>query len=201
MLFGAKVIKICVDCKPWGYTVDEMKLFVSEAAKGGLKVAGHVQTPEGATRAIEAGIWSIEHGMALTEEHHKAMAKKGIFLASTDTPFTPYHGTKEGDGEERGAAEERVEERREGHVLDRHGLLDDRQPDDPRRAHDRLPPDLEGRGHPGAGHPEGDDDDRLRGARRSRRSAARSSPASPRTSSRCTATRSRTSTRCATCGS
>jgi imidazolonepropionase-like amidohydrolase len=96
MLFGAKVIKICVDCKPWGYTVDEMKLFVSEAAKGGLKVAGHVQTPEGATRAIEAGIWSIEHGMALTEEHHRAMAKKGIFLASTDTPFTPYHGTKEG---------------------------------------------------------------------------------------------------------
>jgi len=96
MLFGAKIIKICVDCKPWGYTVDEMKLFVSEAAKGGLKVAGHVQTPEGASRAIEAGIWSIEHGLALTEEHHRQMAQKGIYLASTDTPFTPYHGTKEG---------------------------------------------------------------------------------------------------------
>jgi imidazolonepropionase-like amidohydrolase len=85
-LFGAKVIKICVDCKPWGYTVDEMKLVVGEAAKAGLKVAGHVQTPEGATRAIEAGIWSIEHGFALTEEHHRRMAEKGIFLASTDTP-------------------------------------------------------------------------------------------------------------------
>jgi len=96
MLFGAKVIKICVDCKPWGYSVEEMKLFVAEAAKGGLKVAGHVQTPEGASRAIEAGIWSIEHGMALTGEHHRLMAQKGIFLASTDTPFTPYHGTKEG---------------------------------------------------------------------------------------------------------
>jgi imidazolonepropionase-like amidohydrolase len=95
MLFGAKVIKICVDCKPWGYTVDEMRLFISEAAKGGLKVAGHVQTPEGASRAIEAGLWSIEHGMALTEEHHKLMAQKGIYLASTDTPFTPYRGTKE----------------------------------------------------------------------------------------------------------
>src|SRR5215470_20185839 len=33
MLFGAKIIKICVDCKPLGYTVDEMKLFISEAAK------------------------------------------------------------------------------------------------------------------------------------------------------------------------
>jgi imidazolonepropionase-like amidohydrolase len=86
LLFGAKVIKICVDCKPWGYTVDEMKLFVREADKAGLKVAGHVQTPEGATRAIDAGIWSIEHGFALTEEHHRRMAEKGIFLASTDTP-------------------------------------------------------------------------------------------------------------------
>jgi imidazolonepropionase-like amidohydrolase len=95
MLFGAKVIKICVDCKPWGYSVDEMRLFVSEAGKGGLKVAGHVQTPEGATRAIEAGIWSIEHGAALTEEHHREMARKGIYLASTDTPLTPYHGTRE----------------------------------------------------------------------------------------------------------
>ena len=85
-LFGAKIIKICVDCKPWGYTADEMKLVVSEAAKAGLKVAGHVQTPEGATRAIEAGIWSIEHGFALTEEHHRRMAEKGIYLASTDTP-------------------------------------------------------------------------------------------------------------------
>jgi imidazolonepropionase-like amidohydrolase len=95
MLFGARVIKICVDCKPWGYTVDEMKLFISEAAKGGLKVAGHVQTPEGAMRAIEAGLWSIEHGTALREEHHRLMAQKGIFLASTDTPLTPYHGTQE----------------------------------------------------------------------------------------------------------
>jgi imidazolonepropionase-like amidohydrolase len=72
-----------------------MRLFIREAAKGGLKVAGHVQTPDGASRAIEAGIWSIEHGRALTEEHHRLMAEKGIFLASTDTPFTSYHGTKE----------------------------------------------------------------------------------------------------------
>jgi imidazolonepropionase-like amidohydrolase len=58
ILFGAKVIKICVDCKSYGYTVEEMKLFVAEAAKSGLKVAGHVQTHAGAMRAIEAGIWS-----------------------------------------------------------------------------------------------------------------------------------------------
>ncbi len=95
LLFGAKVIKICVDCKPWGYTVDEMRLFIGEAAKAGLKVAGHVQTPDGASRAIEAGLWSIEHGQALGEAHHRLMAQKGIYLASTDTPFTPYSGSKE----------------------------------------------------------------------------------------------------------
>lgn len=95
MLFGAKVIKICVDCKPWGYSVEEMRLFIGEAAKAGLKVAGHVQTADGASRAIEAGLWSIEHGQALSEEHHKKMAQQGIFLASTDTPFTSYSGSKE----------------------------------------------------------------------------------------------------------
>ncbi len=44
VLFGAKVIKIMVDSQPYGYTVEDMKLFVKEAANcGGLKVAGHVQ--------------------------------------------------------------------------------------------------------------------------------------------------------------
>src|ERR1044071_6262926 len=41
VLFGAKVIKICVDCKPYGYTADEIRLFIREAAKVGMKVAGH----------------------------------------------------------------------------------------------------------------------------------------------------------------
>jgi imidazolonepropionase-like amidohydrolase len=67
--FGAKVIKICVDCKPYGYTADEMKLFVSEAAKAGLKVAGHVQTNAGALRAIEAGIWSLSIRARSTTRH------------------------------------------------------------------------------------------------------------------------------------
>jgi imidazolonepropionase-like amidohydrolase len=93
ILYGAKVIKICVDCKPYGYTVEEMKLFVSEAAKAGLKVAGHVQTHAGAMRAIEAGIWSIEHSNALDDEAHKQMAQKGIWRVGTETPLTDYHTT------------------------------------------------------------------------------------------------------------
>ena len=94
-LFGATVIKICVDCKPWGYSVEEIRLFISEAAKAGLKVEGHVQTVDGAGRAIEAGIWSIAHSGALTDEMHKRMAAKGIWRAGTETPITLVGHTSE----------------------------------------------------------------------------------------------------------
>jgi imidazolonepropionase-like amidohydrolase len=90
ILFGAKVIKIMVDAKPYGYTADEMRLFIKEAAKANLKVAGHVQTRDGALRAIEAGIWSIEHSYVLDDEIHKLMAEKGIWRVGTETPQTDY---------------------------------------------------------------------------------------------------------------
>ena len=86
ILFGARVIKICVDCKPYGYTADEIRLFIREAAKAGMKVEGHVQTVNGARNAIEAGIWSIAHSGGLNDEMHKLMAQKGIWRAGTDTP-------------------------------------------------------------------------------------------------------------------
>ncbi|HEU0251721.1 MAG TPA: amidohydrolase family protein [Pyrinomonadaceae bacterium] len=94
MLFGARTIKLCVDCKPWGYSVDDIKLAIAEAAKGGCKVEGHVQTADGAQRAIDAGIYIIAHGNALTPDHHRQMAEKGIFRAGTDTPFTKYRGSE-----------------------------------------------------------------------------------------------------------
>ncbi len=101
ILYGAKIIKICVDCKPYGYTVDEMKLFVAEAAKAGQRVAGHVQTHAGAMRAIEAGIWSIEHSGALDDETHKLMAQKGIWRVGTETPLTDYHTTNSAQAQAR----------------------------------------------------------------------------------------------------
>src|SRR4030095_16113521 len=94
MLFGARTIKLCIDCKPWGYSVEDIKLAIREAAKGGCKVEGHVQNPEGAQRAIDAGIYIIAHADALTPEHHRQMAEKGIFRAGTDTPFTKCRGTE-----------------------------------------------------------------------------------------------------------
>lgn len=87
-LFGARVIKICVDCKPWGYTADEIRLVIREAAKANLKVEGHVQTVDGARRAIEASIWSIAHDRGMTDEIHKMMAQKGVWRAGTETPIS-----------------------------------------------------------------------------------------------------------------
>src|SRR4249920_3186698 len=86
ILFGAKVIKICVDCKPYGYTADEIRLIIRESAKSGMKVEGHVQTLAGARNAIDAGIWSIAHSTALNDEMHKLMAQKGVWRAGTETP-------------------------------------------------------------------------------------------------------------------
>ena len=99
ILFGATVIKICVDCKPYGYTVDEMRLFVSEAAKAGFVVEGHIQTRDGARRAIEAGLWSLAHSRALDDELHRLMAQKGIWRAGTETPATDYNTTSQADFE------------------------------------------------------------------------------------------------------
>lgn len=96
MLFGAKVIKICADCKPWGYSVDEIRLFVSEAARAGMKVEAHCQTVEGTRRAIEAGVWSIAHDSGMTDENHRLMAQKGVWRAGTETPMSlTGHTTKE----------------------------------------------------------------------------------------------------------
>ncbi len=87
----------CLDCKPWGYSVEDIKLFISEAAKGGAKVNAHVQARDGGQRAIDAGLHVISHGQQLTPEQHAEMTQKGIFLASTDTPFTDYRGSTDGE--------------------------------------------------------------------------------------------------------
>jgi imidazolonepropionase-like amidohydrolase len=92
--YGAKVIKVCADCQPYPYTVDQMKLFVSEAANAGLKVCAHVQTEKGARNVIEAGIWSVEHGRALTDELLQMMKAKNMWRVGTDFPMTAYRGNQ-----------------------------------------------------------------------------------------------------------
>ena len=177
LLFGAKVIKICLDCKPWGYSVDDIKLFIAEAAKGGAKVNAHVQTRDGAQRAIDAGLHVISHGQQLTPEQHAQMAQKTIYLASTDTPFTPYRGSAQGQkhaaDQLKSAWEKGVPvtfstdmdywneqfKNAKGEWMNRGDL------------HDQFPADMEGGRHSGEGHAEGADDQRLQGGRRLQGSA------------------------------
>jgi imidazolonepropionase-like amidohydrolase len=71
-----------------------LKLFVSEAAKAGIRVAAHHGSVEGARRAIEAGVWSIEHGGGLDDANHKLMAQKRIWRAGTETPVNEARGNK-----------------------------------------------------------------------------------------------------------
>ena len=165
VLFGAKVIKICVDCKPYGYTADEIRLVIREAAKAGMKVEGHVQTQNGARNAIEAGIWSIAHSGALTDEFHKLMAQKGIWRAGTETPpgLEGHPGLGAGLRAHRRRTEERVRQQGAADVFDRRRLLGARQ--DARRAVPRVPQDVEGRGHSERRHAARDDDQRLQGER------------------------------------
>lgn len=102
--YGAKVIKVCVDCQAYPYTIDQLKLFVSEAANAGQKVSGHVQTREGARRAIEAGLWSIDHDGALDPELHTMMKEKGVWRVGTETPNAEWSRVSESRFERRVAS-------------------------------------------------------------------------------------------------
>jgi imidazolonepropionase-like amidohydrolase len=61
-----------------------LKAIVDEAHRAKVKVAAHATTAEGAKRAAEAGVDSIEHGNEATEETFRLMAARGIFLVPTD---------------------------------------------------------------------------------------------------------------------
>ena len=121
--YGAKVIKVCVDCEGYPYTVDQMRFFVSEAANAGLKVACHVQTEKGARNAIEAGVWSIEHGRALTDELLQMMKAKGMWRVGTDWADHAVSRQQGGLRPDGRSAEVGVPNRRQERLLDRLRLL------------------------------------------------------------------------------
>jgi imidazolonepropionase-like amidohydrolase len=82
--FGAKVIKIAVDDQPYLYSVEDVKLFVKEAANAGVKVAAHCATDAGARIAAEAGVASIEHAYQATTPTLELMKARGVYLVGTD---------------------------------------------------------------------------------------------------------------------
>jgi len=86
--YGARVIKIVVDDQAYIYSTDDIRFVIDEAARAGLKVAAHCWTHPGAHNAAEAGVASIEHGFAMTDEDLAVAKKNHVLLVGTDLTET-----------------------------------------------------------------------------------------------------------------
>lgn len=84
--YGARVIKIVVDDQPYIYSVDDIRFVIEEAGRAGLRVAAHCWTEKGARNAAEAGVASIEHGVAISNEALEIAKRNGVMLVPI--PFT-----------------------------------------------------------------------------------------------------------------
>lgn len=84
--YGARVIKLVVDDQPYIYSVEDIRFVIEEAARAGMKVAAHCWTDAGARNAAEAGVASIEHGVAMSNETLKIAKRNGVALVPI--PFT-----------------------------------------------------------------------------------------------------------------
>jgi imidazolonepropionase-like amidohydrolase len=62
------------------FSMDELTAIVQEAAAAGTYVAAHAYTPPAITRALAAGVKSIEHGNWLDEDTAQLMA--GVLQAA-----------------------------------------------------------------------------------------------------------------------
>jgi imidazolonepropionase-like amidohydrolase len=92
---GADVIKIYMESfekKPLrtdiltgaqNYSRDELTAIVEEAHRAHVKVAAHTYSDEAGRVAVEVGVDSIEHGLYLSEDTFRAMAKRGIYYVPT----------------------------------------------------------------------------------------------------------------------
>ena len=82
--FGATVIKIVVDDQKYIYAPDDIRFMIAEAHAAGVKLAAHAWTHPGAHNAAEAGVDSIEHGFAMTDDDLELAKKNGVVLVGTD---------------------------------------------------------------------------------------------------------------------
>ncbi len=84
---GARVIKVIGDSYLNLFTVEELKAIVEIAHQVHIKVAVHaVYEPEVHAAAL-AGVDSIEHAYAITDEDLELMRKNNVYLVPTDWPL------------------------------------------------------------------------------------------------------------------
>jgi imidazolonepropionase-like amidohydrolase len=94
---GADWVKVYADYRrgPHGtavptFSLDELKALVAEAHSAGRPVSAHATTPEGMRRAILAGVDTIEHGYAGTDDVFKLMAERHVAYFPTLTAAEAY---------------------------------------------------------------------------------------------------------------
>ena len=66
--YGATVIKLVIDDQRYIYSVEDIKFAIEEAHSAGVKLAAHAWSAPGALNAAKAGVDSIEHAVAITDE-------------------------------------------------------------------------------------------------------------------------------------
>lgn len=92
--FGADWIKVYADRRYYfakdgsvrsipNFTLEEMRAIVDEAHRNRHKVAAHAMAREGLEIALEAGVDSIEHGIALDDASIQKMKERGVYLCPT----------------------------------------------------------------------------------------------------------------------
>jgi len=84
--YGAMVIKLVIDDQDYIYSVDDIKYAIDETHRAGLKLAAHAWSAEGALNAAKAGVDSIEHAVAITDE--ALLIAKQSNVSIVPTPFT-----------------------------------------------------------------------------------------------------------------
>lgn len=65
------------------FRVDEIEAVVSEAQRWGTYVCAHAYSAEAITRAVTAGVRTIEHGNLVNEAAARLMAERGAFMVPT----------------------------------------------------------------------------------------------------------------------
>ena len=66
-----------------GYSADEIRAAVEEAANAGTYVLAHAYTARAIRRAVELGVRTIEHGNLVDADAAQVMAERGAFMVPT----------------------------------------------------------------------------------------------------------------------
>ena len=84
--FGALLIKIVVDDQRYIYSTEDIRFIIEEARAVGMKVAAHAWTTAGIHNAVAAGVASVEHVNAITDEDLAVAKSNGVTLVFTPFP-------------------------------------------------------------------------------------------------------------------